>query len=140
MNMKRISKALAATVVLSLLTLSGCGAASEDGTYPVSGTISYKGKPLKSGYIAFVPDTTQLGAGKAYSCQIEDGKFEGVSSPGTKTIQVHSSWETGEMMAMDDGSGMVPKQASLPAKFNEKSQIQVELKEEPNENLTFDLE
>jgi len=128
------------TLAVSLLIFSGCGPAQEDGTFPVSGTITYQGKPLESGYIAFVPDTSELGAGKAYSCKIVDGKFEGVSSPGTKTVQVHSSWETGEMMAMDDGSGMVPKQASLPARFNEKSQIQVELKAEPNENLTFELE
>ncbi|MEW4565727.1 hypothetical protein AB1K70_24610 [Bremerella sp. JC770] len=138
--MNNLTKTLAATLAVSLLIFSGCGPAQEDGTFPVSGTITYKGKPLESGYIAFVPDTTQLGAGKAYSCKIVEGKFEGASTPGTKTVQVHSSWETGEMMAMDDGSGMVPKQASLPAKFNEKSQIQVELKSEPNENLTFDLE
>jgi len=135
----KITKLFNGAAILVLLLLSGCGATNESGTYPVSGTISYQGKPLKSGYVAFIPDTTQLGAGKAYSCPIVDGKFEGVSSPGTKTVQVHSSWETGEMMAMDDGSGMVPKHASLPARFNEKSQIQVELKAEPNENLSFDL-
>lgn len=138
--MKNLTQLLPAVLLAAVLVLTGCGPSGEAGTYPVSGTVTYQGKPLESGYIAFIPDTSQLGAGKAYSCKIEQGKFTGVAAPGTKTVQIHGSWETDQMMAMDDGSGMVPKRASLPAKFNEKSQIQVELKEEPNENLTFDLE
>ena len=125
---------------LALLGTAGCGAEAKSGTVPVAGTVTYQGKPLASGHIAFVPDTSQLGTGSAYSCTIVDGKFQGEASPGRKTVRFYGSWETGKQMAMDDGSGMVPVRASLPAKFNEKSQIQVELKPESNENLAFDLE
>jgi hypothetical protein len=43
--------------VLSLSTLLGCG--EDDGIgqrYPVSGTVTYKGEPLKSGTVNFTPD------------------------------------------------------------------------------------
>ena len=59
---------------LGLLIVAGCW--SDDGLaqrYPVSGTVSYKGKPLEKGTITFVPESPD---GRGASGDIENGAFK----------------------------------------------------------------
>ena len=49
---------IAAAPMLFLLTLSGCG--GHEGLAPVSGTITYKGKPVTQGEVNFVPKKGEL--------------------------------------------------------------------------------
>jgi hypothetical protein len=70
---------LAALLVLNLFILGGCGGKSERPPLgKVSGTVSYKGKPLTQGSVLFTPvqgrggETGQVGVGQIES----DGSFE----------------------------------------------------------------
>jgi hypothetical protein len=67
------SKILSASAVLVVVLVIGCGGDDLGKRYAVSGTITYKGKPLPKGTIAFVsvkPD------GRGASGVIEDGKYQ----------------------------------------------------------------
>ena len=62
-------RGLVASIPLALL--AGCGDGPEGPKpVPASGTVTYKGKPVESGSIQFVP-----GAGRAAAGPIVDGKF-----------------------------------------------------------------
>lgn len=132
-------RSLCTLFVVTTLAAAGCSQNDGPQTYPVSGTVTYEGKPLKEGQIAFIPDTTKVNVGPPYSCKVVDGKFSGKSTPGIKKIEVYGSWETGEMMQMDDGSGQTPVRKAIPSKFNELSEIEIELKPEANEDLAIEL-
>ncbi|EAQ82212.1 hypothetical protein [Blastopirellula marina] len=123
-----------------VLMVVGCQVQSGPVTYPVSGMVTYQGKPLEKGRISFIPDTKEIGSGPTCACEIIAGKFDGKSTAGVKKIEIYGSWKTGRMMTMDDGSGQVAEIASIPGKYNELSQIKVELLPQANAGLAFDLQ
>jgi hypothetical protein len=47
--------------LLSLVFLSGCGGDGLEPVYPVSGTITQKGKPVEGAVVAFTPDSEGAG-------------------------------------------------------------------------------
>jgi hypothetical protein len=62
-------------VITSLLVasfLSGCG---ERPTYPVSGKVMYKGKPVPAGTVVFVPDHSRGNRGLSVTAEIKNGTF-----------------------------------------------------------------
>jgi hypothetical protein len=69
---------LAAGLAVLALTVSGCG--SDDGLgkrYTISGTVTYKGQPLKWGKIAFIPQKADDLAGGG---DVEDGQIQNVTT------------------------------------------------------------
>lgn len=135
----KLGKCIGGVLLSAALLLVGCQAKSGPDTYPVSGTVTYQGKAVKQGQILFVPDATQVGGGPTSGCEIIDGNFVGKSTAGAKRVEIYGSWETGKTIKMDDGTGEVPQQASIPSKYNEGSKLEVELKPETNDNLKFEL-
>lgn len=67
------SSILAASVLIVVVALVSNGDDELDKRYTVSGTITYKGKPLPKGIIAFVTDNPD---GRCASGMIEDGKYQ----------------------------------------------------------------
>lgn len=134
---------IAMSIMLGV-SLMGCGGSSDaPPTYPVSGTVTYQGKPIAKGRIGFAPvvhEGDPSGSGPDYGLEIVDGKFEGEVGAGEFIVSVYASWETGEMEPGDAGSPDVPVMESIPEKYNEASEIKTTIKESPNEGLKFDLE
>ena len=65
-------------LLLSLvLFLAGCGGEKR---YDLSGTVTYKGKPVPEGYIVFEPDTSKGNTGGPSRAKIIDGKYDTSSS------------------------------------------------------------
>lgn len=58
--------------LLALLFLAGCGG-DEVRRYDISGTVTFQGKPIPEGNIAFEPVEGDIGGGYAF---IRDGKFD----------------------------------------------------------------
>lgn len=58
-----------------LIVLGGCGSAAADKTYPVSGTVTYKGKSVPRGTIHFDPNPQTNPKGKSTSLSIDNGQF-----------------------------------------------------------------
>ncbi|MCC9606966.1 hypothetical protein LOC68_15215 [Blastopirellula sp. JC732] len=135
-----LGKYCVAMMLAAVLLMSGCQTKSGPSTYPVSGLVTYQGKPVESGRIIFVPDTTELGSGPTCACEIVAGKFSGESTAGVKKIEIYGSWETDQMIKMDDGTGHVKKRASIPSKHNEGSKLKVDVEPARNDDLVFELE
>ena len=79
----RTNKLLAGpAVALLLTTLVGCG---DRGPlrYKVTGLVTYRGKPVPVGRIAFEPDPDRGNRGPATMAIIEDGRFRTKSGKGT---------------------------------------------------------
>lgn len=67
------SKIFSVSTVLVVVLVVGCGGDDLGKRYAVSGTITYKGKPLPKGSIAFISDKPD---GRGASGVIEDGKYQ----------------------------------------------------------------
>jgi hypothetical protein len=84
--MKRPSTArFMLTSILSALTLCmllGCGG---EKTYRLSGKVTFKGQPIPSGKIFFVPDTSKGNKGPSGYAEIKDGNYD-TSAPGGSGI------------------------------------------------------
>lgn len=106
--MKKLSTgillALAAVVATSLV---GCGPKSPDGRYPVSGTVTFGGKPMDHGIVSFQPvdpdgKTSSAGA-------VKDGKFSITGAktlfPGEYTVVVTCEESSGETQTVTDELG-----------------------------------
>jgi hypothetical protein len=73
-----------------LLTLLAAGCSS--GTATVSGTVTYEGKPVKTGYISFAPVD---GKGTIASGPIADGKYTVAMEPGSKIVKIEAADDAG---------------------------------------------
>jgi hypothetical protein len=64
------------------LILTGCG--DDDGVkrYRVTGTITFKGSTIPTGFIQFIPDTDQGNRGPGGGAPIIDGKYDAPRSKG----------------------------------------------------------
>lgn len=63
-----------------LATTIGCRAKSDLETYPISGTVTFQGKPVPVGSLTLVPDSSQGNRGAAVSMEIIDGKFDSANA------------------------------------------------------------
>jgi len=55
--------------------LSHAGCSGEKPTTQLSGTVTFKGKPVPSGYINFMPDSTKKASGEIRMVRIKDGAY-----------------------------------------------------------------
>jgi hypothetical protein len=133
-----------ATAFMALaLVSSGCGAKSTK--LPVSGTITWKGKPLETGMIKFVP---KGGATKTEAVAvITQGKYavpkENGLDPGPYTIFISSpdpKSQQGPADAAPGERGGYPAVERIPAKYNTKGEVAVEVKYGDKNEFTFTIE
>lgn len=144
-------------LLFTLVGIAGCG--SGDGnppTYPVTGTVTYQGKPVEGADIVFVPSTPEALA--AFAKSDADGKFamrtfepgDGVVAgsykvkvvklePGDveETPVFESSEEEAEFYV--EGDPVTPPKNLLPRKYadHNASGLTVTVAAEP---LTFDIQ
>ncbi|QDU78124.1 hypothetical protein Pan97_52050 [Bremerella volcania] len=78
--MLRTGYLLGLVSLVLLGTSIGCRAKSDLETYPISGTVTYQGKPVPIGSITLIPDSNQGNRGAAVSLEIIDGKFDSASA------------------------------------------------------------
>lgn len=118
----------------SLLLLSGCSRGPTLGK--VSGTVTYKGQPLKEGTITFIPADGRSATGK-----IVDGKITDVTCFETNDgVPVGSNKVL--IQAIVPGADMyAPVKSLIPDRYGslEKSDLKAEISAGENPPLTFDL-
>lgn len=115
---------LAASFLGLLALASGCG----DGTglperYPVSGTVTYKGAPVETGAITFMP--VDVANGRSASGTIEDGDYYLTTAvdgdgalPGEYKVTI-TSRDVDYDQAMAGVEGGMPKQDDVAKAINE---------------------
>lgn len=129
---------LALFLTLGLASASGCFS-SESGPpkYAVSGTVQYKGTPVKDGAIVFFP--TQAGGGMQDGVKIVDGKFNGQATAGPKRVFIEAS-RPGRKVKDEEGNEHVELEWYIPAKYNERSELTYEVMPETNSGMDFQLD
>jgi hypothetical protein len=130
--------------VLSLAVLSaavcGCGKRNDAGRLPVSGEVTFEGKPLDKGQIRFVPTGEK---GISSGAMIVDGAYQIPADkglpPGTYKIQITSAGE--EQAAVEElpGESGPPAKERIPAKYNVKSDITREVKSGEENRFDFEI-
>lgn len=125
-------------VAVTLLAFVGCGSDKrvEPDRYPVTGTVTLDGKPLKKGDISFESEDDATSGLGSEGTEIIDGKFELEARPGKKTIRISAIEEVGEA----DETGLKETKETIPAKYNDESTLEEEVKAEGENNFTFKLE
>jgi hypothetical protein len=71
--MTRLDFLSAALVLIGIAALPGC---SGEKTYHLSGTVTYKGKPVPKGQIVFEPDASAGNSGQPAYASIVDGHYD----------------------------------------------------------------
>ena len=121
-----------ACFLLSLALVSGSGCSDGSGLQPVSGTVSFQGKPLDQGAIQFLPvegSRTESGAG------IKDGQYsipaENGLAPGKYKVTVFSYDERGAKIpdntTMPGDTVGVQFKERIPAKYNTETILKAEV-------------
>lgn len=77
MTIARTGRLLLPMVVLAAtLPLVGCGKPEAANRLPLSGTVTFDGKPLPRGMIIFEADASRRNSGPQGHAEIKDGKFD----------------------------------------------------------------
>lgn len=140
------SRAVIGLAVLGLSCLAGCGGSGDPPTVPISGTVTYKGEPIKAGQVRFTPvdpKTTRPAEGKIQpdgSFTIETFKPGDGAMAGEYSISLIPLADDPTMLAKDVSAAQ--KKGPFPEKYaNPKTSG---LKEtvtlgQPKKDLTLEL-
>jgi hypothetical protein len=127
-------------VAVAALTLVGCS--SDSDRCRVQGEVRYKGEPVDDGGIAFIPEREGDSQVRATG-EIVDGHYDLDSKrgpyPGNYRVELYWNKKTGRTITSKaSGATKEERKQVLPAKYNESTELKVEVK--PGRNtLDFDL-
>ena len=99
----------------------------------VLGTVTWNGKPLPAGTIVFAPDDDR---GVPDHGNIKEGKYRLRVKPGQKKVAIYADRETSEP---DPIMGRPPREQYLPAKYNVKTRLRAEVRDDQENLLDFAL-
>ena len=119
---------------LAWFLLAGCGAPSGPVTYPISGAVTWKKAPLAEGDIVLLDES---GAAHPAAGKIKNGAFEFRSTPGKRRVEIQANREKPgqENVVM----GMRDKEQYIPAQYNSKSTLSIEVKSDGQNKFNFEL-
>ncbi len=124
--------------IVAMATLFvGCSGRDGAEVYPVSGTVSFNGEPVKLGDIVFEPETTGLAADGG---QIVDGKYQCQAKAGRLKVRITASREIpGKSTVGAMGEKLGQREEYIPAQFNSNTELIAEVDESPDNKIDFDL-
>ena len=131
------SATLLLALALCLGLTAGCG--SESSRRPLSGNVTYQGKPVEGMITFFAKDRPVCGA------LIRAGRFVVPAEQGLEpgNYKVAISWPVpgGVLTPEEVAAGASPRaRESLPAKYNEKTELTAEVKASGATELKYDLD
>jgi hypothetical protein len=129
---------LGITFLLCFISILGCGESGPKRN-AVSGKVTYKGEPIKLGTISFRSPEGYVG-----TVEIKDGEYAIVREVGlpAASYQVAISYPDPKVPAPrpDEPPGeSAPVREMLPAKYNDKSELKVDIVDGSNDSVNFDL-
>jgi len=132
----RARTAVGLMALLGLAALPGCGGT---GQAEVDGAVTYDGRPVPAGAIAFVP---LEGQGLSAGGTVLDGRYHVPAEVGPKTgkyrVEIRWAKPTGRKYRSETGAMLEVTEEGLPAKYNDKSELTADVK--PGKNtIDFDL-
>jgi hypothetical protein len=137
-SLSRRSRTLVAA--LALVALFGCSSSSERSS--VHGAVRYDGEPVDDGGIAFLPEGGDGSAQIRATGEIRDGRYELDSTrgptPGKYRVEIYWNKKTGRQLTSPSGLATKDEtRQAIPAKYNERTELTVDVK--PGRN-TFDFD
>jgi hypothetical protein len=128
----RAETCVAAIMCLLLATEAGCRRSGAV-TFPISGTVTYNGKPLPNGSIVLLPVS---GPSAADPGTILDGRFAFAARAGKKKVEIRATREVGPIIR---SMGARDKQSYIPAQYNSQTTLSAEVVPDGANQFTFDL-
>ena len=131
--MKDAFGALAACLALAA---AGCGRGEGLELYPVSGTVTFNGEPVKDGRIQFKMAGP---GGRSYSAPIADGTYELEAEAGEAAVEITASRIVpGKVDRSNPGSEEPVGEMYIPKKYNAATTLKANVKEGSND-IPFEL-
>jgi hypothetical protein len=120
-----------------LLAAMGCSAESTGPKeYPVSGTVTFDGKPVESGRILF----RKIGDGdRAYGGEITNGAYSFTSEAGKVKVEITASRLIPGKFDNSNGTPEPVGEMYIPKQYNSKSTLEAEVKADGENTLPFEL-
>ncbi len=125
------------------MAFAGCQSSVDtDGRKAITGSVSLNGSPIQSGSIRFEPLAGQTASGST----IAEGKYEIPAGKGLKpgeyrvfinAVEPETSERSAEDLMNNPGP---PRKELIPAKYNTKSDVKVEVTEEGPNQFDFPIE
>ena len=116
------------------LTLVSCfvGCGPESKVALITGSVSIDGKPAPNGSISFIPVN---GQGPTAGTELKEGKFTSQAAIGECKVEVRVSKVVGKKKLYDTPDSPVQDlmEEVLPSKYNEASELRIEIKKGKNE-------
>ena len=116
--------------LLACASLVGCGGAP-DGMVEVSGTVTWNGQPLETGFVSFIPDPSK----SPQAGTIENGHFKFNAYLGQNVVRILSERKAGYVESMNQ----YRYEQFIPAKYNEESELSEEVSEDGENVFEFTL-
>ncbi|MBN9122995.1 MAG: hypothetical protein J0I06_28305 [Planctomycetes bacterium] len=118
-----------AALSAALTVLIGCAG---DNMADVSGTVTVDGAPAEKGSVTFVPAD---GKSPTAGCEIANGKYSARVPPGTAKVQIRVPKVVGKKKLYDTPDSPVQEvlAESLPSKYNDKTELTLDVKPGTNE-------
>lgn len=132
------------TLLGAAIGLAGCGGAPGETGPPrmaLTGKVTLDGQPVSSGTISFLPPS-EMTALRVSGGQIIDGAYsvpkEKGANAGTYRVEIRALKPSGKKMKDPDMGGEIDVMVeSIPAKYNEKSELTAEV---APDKTTFDFD
>lgn len=129
---------LTAMGALAVLVTLGCGKGDVRRAI-VQGKVTFKGQPIEKGQIRFVIDNRPTAMGEVNKGMYKIDHLGGVPV-GSGKVEIEGFEDTKNVVFTSiDGKKTVEAKQFLPAKFNEKSELKVEITASGPNEKNFDL-
>lgn len=127
-------RSTALLIVATTAFAVGCGFGGPR-TYPVAGTVTLNGSPVKHGRLEIrnVEDPPE-----AARALIEDGNYSLRSTVGKKTVAVYSVIQPDQEKALAENPALLPE-GYIPDKYNVNSTLTMDVAAGSSNTFTFDL-
>jgi hypothetical protein len=129
----RATTRLAPIMCLLLTAEAGCRHSGAT-TFPISGAVTYNGKPLPDGSIVLMPES---GPNAADAGAIHDGRFTFSAHAGKKKVEIRATREVGPVIR---SMGARDKQSYIPAQYNSQTALKAEVVPDGSNHFVFDLQ
>jgi hypothetical protein len=133
---------MSVVLLTSILPAAGCSRSgrAEPKRYPVSGTVTLDGQPLREGRVAFVT----VSQGLIDAVPIKDGRFSGMAAAGSQRIEFYfikevPYAESGYKPMPGETPPATVKMQMLPAHLNTESMLTANVEPEGKTEFTFEL-
>jgi hypothetical protein len=147
MRPRRDGSGVLGMIALAAFATAGCGGAGDRlPREPISGTVSFGGRPLNGGSIQLVPEGSS--AGISSGGVITDGRFrvarEDGPVPGKYKVMIFAEGGRGAARAADEAPGRPEPAAKgtaglIPLRYNFQTELTAEVKAGGPNDFTFDL-